>query len=84
MEQDLITLPDDLRSPQVSGGGSCHLVFIFLYCILCTIVCLSFSFLAMALSVYFRFMSLTVPSGIFRPSFIAFGVSQGSELKAVL
>ena len=36
------------------------LVFYVVSCVL-LFVCLSFSFLAMALSVYFRFMSLAVP-----------------------
>ena len=49
--------------------GSCCVFFSFLCCIMCTIVCLFFffSFLAMTLSVYFRFMSLTVPLVSFVP-----------------
>ena len=62
MEQDLLTLPEHLRSPQVFGGVrfAYSLVFYVVSCVL-LFVCLSFSFLAMVLSVYFRFMSLTVP-----------------------
>ena len=42
--------------------GSCCLFFSFLCCsCVLLVVYLSFSFIAMALSVYFRFMSLTVP-----------------------
>ena len=67
VEQDLLTLPEHLRSPLVFKWGSCCLFFSFLWCIMCAVVCLSFSFLAMALSVCFRFMSLTVPLVSFVP-----------------
>ena len=54
--------------------GSCCLFFSFLCCVMCTIclfVCLSFLFLAMALSVvsWFSIYEFDCPSGIFRPSF---------------
>ena len=62
VEQDLLTLPEHLRSPLVFGEVRVvySLVFYVVSCLL-LFVCLSFSILAMALSVYFRFMSLTVP-----------------------
>ena len=62
VEQDLLTLPEHLRSPLDFGGVrvAYFLVFYVVSCVL-FFVCLSFSFLVMALSVYFRFMSLTVP-----------------------
>ena len=62
VEQDLLTLPEHLRSPLVFGGVRVvySLVFYVVSCVL-LFFCLSFSFLAMVLSVYFRFMSLTVP-----------------------
>ena len=68
MEQDLLTLPEHLRSTLVFGGVrvAYSLVFHVVSCVL-LFVCLSFSFLAMALSVYFRFMSLTVPLVSFVP-----------------
>ena len=48
--------------------GSCCLVFSFLCCVICTIICLFvFLFLAMALSLYFQSMSLTVPLVSFVP-----------------
>ena len=51
VEQDLLTIPEHLRSPLVFWWGSCCLLFSFLCCVVCAVVCLSFSFLAMALSV---------------------------------
>ena len=66
VEQDQLTLPEHLRSPLVFWWGSCCLFFSFLCCVVCA-VCLSFSFLAMALSVCFRLMSLTVPLVSFVP-----------------
>ena len=45
--------------------GSCCLYFSLLCCVMCTIVCLFV--LSMAFSVYFRFMSLTVPLVSFVP-----------------
>ena len=61
MEQDLLTLPEHLRSPLVVGGVCVvfSLVFYVVSCVL-LFVCL-FHFLAKALSVCYRFMSLTVP-----------------------
>ena len=47
--------------------GSCYLFFGFLCCVMCAVFWLSFSFLAMALPVCFRFMSLTVPLVSFVP-----------------
>ena len=41
--------------------GSCCLFFSFICYIMCTIVCLFVFFSFLAMSVYFRFMSLTVP-----------------------
>ena len=66
MKRDLLTLPEHLRSPLVFGGVRVvySLVFYVVSCVL-LFVCLSFSVLAMALSVYFRFMSLTVPLASF-------------------
>ena len=68
VEQDLLTLPEHLRSPLVFGGFRVvySLVFYVVSCVL-LFVCLSFLFLAMALSVYFRFMSLTIPLESFAP-----------------
>ena len=68
VEQDLLTLPEHLRSPLVFGGVRVvySLVFYVVSCVL-LFFCLSFSFLAMALSVCFRFMSLTVPLVSFVP-----------------
>ena len=62
VEQDLLTLPAHLRSPLVFGGVRVvySLVFYVVSCVL-LFVCLSFSLLAMALSVYFRSTSLLVP-----------------------
>ena len=70
VEQDLRPLSEHLRSPLVFGGVrvAYSLVFYVVACVL-LFVCLSFSFLAMALSVCFRFMSLTVPLVIFVPLF---------------
>ena len=70
VEQDLLTLPEHLISPLVFGGVRVvySLVFYVVSCVL-LFVCLSFSFLAMALSVYFRFLSLTVPLVSFVPLF---------------
>ena len=67
----LLTLPEHLRSPLVFGGVFVAYSLIF-YVVLCVLlfVSLSFSFLAMALSVYFRFMSLTVPLISFVPLLI--------------
>ena len=61
VEPDLLYLPEQLKSPQVFGGVRVvySLVFYVVSCVL-LFVCLFFSFLAMALSVYIRFMSLTV------------------------
>ena len=42
-------------------------LFSLLCCVVCAVVCLSFSCLAMALSVCFRFMNLTVPLVSFVP-----------------
>ena len=67
VEQDLLTLPEHLRSPLVFWWGSCCLFLSFLCCVMCAVVCLSFSFLDMALSVCFRFLSLTVPLASFVP-----------------
>ena len=67
VEQDLLTLPEHLRSPLVFGGVlvAYSLVFYVVSCVL-LLVCLSFSFLAMALSVYFRFIKkIDCPFGIF-------------------
>ena len=59
---------DLLRSPQFWVWGSCCLVFSFLCCVFCTIICLFvFLFVAMASSVYFQSMSLTVPPVSFVP-----------------
>ena len=68
VEQDLLTLPEHLRSPLVFGGVRVvySLVFYVVSCVL-LFFCLSFSFVAMALSVCFRFMSLTVPLVSFVP-----------------
>ena len=73
VEQDLLTLPEHLRSPLVFGGVRVvySLVFYVVSCVLLHF-CLSFSFLAMALSVCFRFMSLTVPWVSFVPLLLAF------------
>ena len=62
MELYLLTLPEQLRSPRVFCGVRVVYSLVF-YVVSCELlfVYLSFSFLAMALSVYFRFMSLTVP-----------------------
>ena len=71
VEQDLLTLLEHMRLPLVFGGvcGVYSLVFYVVSCVL-LFVCLSFSFLAMALSVYFRFMSWTVPLVSFVPLFL--------------
>lgn len=71
VEQDLLTLPEHLRSPLVFGGVRVvySLVFYVVSCVL-LFFCLSFSFLAMALSVCFRFMSLTVSLVSFVPLFV--------------
>ena len=68
VEQDLLTLPEHLRSPLVFGGVRVVYSSVF-YVVSCVLLffCLSFSFLAMALSVCFRFMSLTVPLVSFVP-----------------
>ena len=68
MEQDLLTVQEYLRSFLVFGGDRVvnSLVFCVVPCVL-LFVCLSFSFLAMALSVCFRFMSLIVPLVSFVP-----------------
>ena len=69
MEQDLLTLPEHLRSPLVFGGVRVVYSLVF-YVVSCVhYYCLSFCpfHLAMALSVYFRFMSLTVPLVSFVP-----------------
>ena len=68
LEQDLHTVPEHLRSPLVFGGVRVvySLVFYIMSCGL-LFLCLFFSFLAIALSVYFRFMSLTVPLVSFDP-----------------
>ena len=68
VEQDLLTLPEHLRSPLVFGGVRvvCSLVLYVVSCVL-LFFCLSFSFLNMGLSVCFRFMSLTVPLVSFVP-----------------
>ena len=61
MEQDLLTLPEHLRSPPFCS----FLCFVF-----CTIICLFvFLFLAMVLSVYFLSMNLTLPLVSFTPLF---------------
>ena len=74
VEQDLLTLPEHLRSPLVFGGVRVvySLVFYVVSCVL-LFFCLSFSFLAMALSVCFRFMSLTVPLVSFVPLLLPLG-----------
>ena len=61
VEQDLLTLPEQWRSPLVFGGVRFNYFLVF-YVVACVLlfVCLFFSFLAMVLSVYFRFMSLDV------------------------
>ena len=66
VEQDLLTLPKHLRSPQILWWGSCCLVFSFMCNVLCTIICRLY-FLAMVLLVYFRSMSVTVPLVSFTP-----------------
>ena len=68
MEQDLLTLPEHLRSPLVFGGVrvAYSLVFYVVSCVL-LFVCVSFFIFSQALSVYFRFMSLTVPLVSFVP-----------------
>ena len=68
VEQDLLTLPKHLRSPPGFLWGSCCLVFNLLCRVFCTIICLVvFLFLAMALSVYFQSMTLTIPLVSFDP-----------------
>ena len=69
-KQDLITLPEHLRSPKVFGGGrvAYSLVLYVVSCVL-LFVCLSFSFLGMALSVYFSIYEFDCPSCTFRHSF---------------
>ena len=66
------SLPEHQRSPQVFGGVRVaqSLVFYVVSFVL-LIVCLSVSFLVMALSVYFRFSiyEFDCSSGIFCPSF---------------
>lgn len=57
VEQDLLSLLVDLRSPLVFSGVC--VVFYIVYC------CLTFSFLAMSLSVYFRLFSLNVSFVLF-------------------
>ena len=50
--------------------GGVRVAYSLVLCVVSSVllfVCLSFSFLAMALSVYFRFMSLTVPLVSFVP-----------------
>ena len=71
VEQILFTLLEHLRSPLFFGGVRFvySLVFHVVSCVL-LFVCLFFSFLAMALSVYFTFMSLTVPVVSFVPPFL--------------
>ena len=68
LQQDLLTLPEHLRSPLVFGRVRVvySLVSYVVSCVL-LFVCLSYSFLTMALSVYFRFMSVTVPLVSFVP-----------------
>ena len=70
VEQDLLTLPEHLRSPSF-WWGSCCLVFSFLGCVLCTIVCLFvFFFSHHDFVTLFLVYEFECPSGIFRPSFI--------------
>ena len=68
VEQDLLSLPEYLRSTLVFGGVRVanSLVFYVVSCVL-LFVCLSFFIFSQALSVYFRFMSLTFPLGSFVP-----------------
>ena len=73
VKQYLLTLPEHLRSPQFLVG---FVLLILKLSMLCHVyyflsVCL-FSFLAIELSVYFRFMSLTVPLVSFVPHFKMF------------
>ena len=73
MEQDLLTFPKHPRSRPVFGGVRFALSLVF-YVVssLLLLVCLSL-FLAMALSIYFQSMSLTVPLVYFVPLLFSVG-----------
>ena len=66
VEQHLLTLPEHLRLPIVFGGVRVAYSIVF-YVVSWVLLFVCLSFLAMALSVYFRFMSLTVPLVSFVP-----------------
>ena len=62
VEQDLFTLQENLRSSPAFGGVRVAYSLV-LYVVSCELLFVGFPFLflSMALSVYFQFMSLTVP-----------------------
>ena len=68
--KDLLTLPEHLRSLLVFWWGSCCLLFSFLCCVLCSIVCL-FVFLSLSHVIVslFSIYEFDCPFGIFRASF---------------
>ena len=70
VEQDLLTLPEHMRSPLAFGWVhvAYSLVFYVVSCVL-LFVCLSFLYLAMALSVFFSIYEFDCLFGIFRPFF---------------
>ena len=71
VEKDLLTLPEHLRAPLVFGRVriAYSLFFFVVSCVLLFGLFVFFSFLAMALSVYFQINEFDCPSSIFRPSF---------------
>ena len=69
VEQDLFIFPEHLRSPPFFGWlRVAQSLFFYVLSSVLIFVSLSFSFSAMALSVYFQ-SEFDCPSGIFRPSF---------------
>ena len=70
MKQDLLTLPEHLRSPPVFCWVRIA-TSLFFYVVCCVLLCL-FCVFAMALSVYIRLMSLDVPQIFFALLFKVF------------
>ena len=69
VEQDLLTLSEHLRSHRF-WWGSCCLVFSFLCCVFCTIICrFVFLFFSHGVVGLFTIYDSDCPSGIFSPSF---------------
>ena len=70
VEQDLLTLPEHMRSPPVYVGVSVALVISIICCVLCTIICLFvFFFFSHFIVSLFSIYEFDCPAVLFSPLF---------------